>query len=64
MTSLKLYMSSTHMPQQANWLDCVASAAEMGFDGLELFGTEYEQPELMSPERLDALAKAAQAKKL
>ncbi|MEG0742045.1 MAG: TIM barrel protein [Clostridia bacterium] len=64
MTSLKLYMSSTHMPQQANWLDCVASAAEMGFDGLELFGTEYEQPELMSTERLDALAKAAQAKKL
>ena len=41
MKKLALYMSSTHMPQKADWLSCVTVAADAGFDGLELFGARY-----------------------
>ena len=35
---LKQYMSSTHMHSRATWRSCIREAAEMGFDGVELFG--------------------------
>ena len=57
-------MSSTHMPQKADWLSCVTVAANAGFDGLELFGARYAREADMAPDQLDAIARAARARNL
>jgi sugar phosphate isomerase/epimerase len=44
---LKRYMSSMHMPMRDNWKQCITRAAESGFDGIELFGSEYEDESKM-----------------
>lgn len=64
MSTLARYMSSTHMPAREDWGACINLAAEAGFDGLELFGTQYTDEEAMAPQRLRALAAAAQARGL
>ena len=64
MKKLALYMSSTHMPQKADWLSCVTVAADAGFDGLELFGARYTREADMTPDQLDAIARAARARNL
>ncbi len=58
---LKQYMSSTHMQSRADWNACIVQAAEMGFDGIELFGGDYALREKMEPARLSALRRAAAA---
>ena len=64
MKKLALYMSSTHMPQKADWLSCVTVAADAGFDGLELFGARYAREADMTPDQLDAIARVARARNL
>ena len=64
MKKLALYISSTHMPQKADWLSCVTVAADAGFDGLELFGARYAREADMAPDQLDAIARAARARNL
>lgn len=59
MLPLKQYMSSTHMPQGGDWDACIKRAAQMGFDGLELFGGEFGDETLMEKGRLKALGTSA-----
>lgn len=56
---LKQYMSSTHMHSRATWRSCIREAAEMGFDGVELFGGAYASPEEMDVGRLKTLREEA-----
>jgi sugar phosphate isomerase/epimerase len=64
MTELKKYMSSIHMPTRGDWRHCITLAAETGFDGIELFGSDYDDETLMKPDLLRDLAALARQKNI
>jgi sugar phosphate isomerase/epimerase len=47
-----------------NWMQCIIRAAEMGFDGIELFGSEYENEQCMERSLLRNYAVAAREKRI